>query len=137
HVARHIGSLAVTPSLGWNRIWETDSTEMLMAKLIIVLSRREYDVAYSLLDVVPLDAKPKRALRLAIRRELRNKQNQDARMLLEHYRAIDPEDLWSRRQLKRVKRYNKFLSNHELTTKGFPFPKKAEEAKYVPNRQRV
>lgn len=136
-VAQHIGQLAVTPSDGWNRMGKADSTEILMAKLIIVLSRREYDVAYSLLDGAPLEAKPKRALRLAIRKELRNKQNQDARMLLEHYRTIDPGDDWSRRQLKKTKRSNRFLSTYELTTKGFPFPKKAAEAKYVPNRQRV
>src|SRR5699024_7524619 len=72
-----------------------------------------------------------------IRKELRNKQHQDARLLLEHYRTVDPDDSWSREQLKRLKRAHKFLSNYELTAKGFPFPTRAEEAEYVPNRQRV
>lgn len=136
-VARHVGDLVVTSSGDWIKMGEADSTEMLMAKLIIVLSRREYNVAYALLDTVPIEAKPQRALRLAIRKELRNKQHQDARMLLEHYRTVDPEDSWSRDKLKRLKRAHKFLSNYELTAKGFPLPARAEEAEYVPNRQRV
>lgn len=136
-VAQHIGYLAVTASDDWGHSEDVDVVEKTMAMLIIALARRDYHVAYRLLDVVSPDIKPKRALRLAIRKELRNKQYEDARMLLEHYRSIDPEDVWARQQLKKLKRSNRFLSNYELTTKGFPFPNGMDHTAYVPNPSRI
>lgn len=136
-VAQHIGYLAGTASDDWGHSADAEVVEKTMAKLIIALARRDYHVAYRLLDVVSPDIKPKRALRLAIRKELRNNQYEDARMLLEHYRSIDPEDVWSRQQLKKLKRSNRFLSNYELTTKGFPLPNGVGEAAYVPNHSRI
>src|SRR5699024_11175743 len=77
-VAKRIGYLAVEPSDGWASTVVTDSLETIEAKIIIVLMRGEYDLAFSLLSKTSLDAQPKRALRLALRKELRLQQNQDA-----------------------------------------------------------
>lgn len=134
-VAQHIGRLAPLKEI--DPASESDSIAASLAKLIIALARREYHVAYGLLDRLSSEVKPQRALRLAIRKELRNEQHEDARMLLEHYRTIEPEDIWSHQQLKRLKSSKRFLSNYELTTKGFPVPKKTTQVAYVPERNRI
>ncbi|MDN5838457.1 MAG: glycosyltransferase family 4 protein [Yaniella sp.] len=136
-VAQHIGHLAVERSEAWAQNDESDTLELLQAKLIIVLMRGEYDIAFRMLEAAPLEAKPKRALRLAIRKELRLTNALDARLLLKHYRKIDPDDVWSRHQLRNVAKADKYLSHYQLATKGFPFPKKAAEPKYTPDTQRV
>lgn len=136
-VAKRIGYLAVEPSDGWASTVVTDSLETIEAKIIIVLMRGEYDLAFSLLSKTSLDAQPKRALRLAIRKELRLQQNQDARALLKYYRKLDPDDEWSRQQLKKVAKTDRYMSHYQLATKGFPFPKKSPEPKYTPDPQRI
>lgn len=136
-VAKRIGYLAVEPNDGWASTVATDSLETIEAKIIIVLMRGEYDLAFSLLNKTSLDAQPKRALRLAIRKELRLKQNQDARALLKYYRKLDPDDEWSRQQLKKVAKTDRYMSHYQLATKGFPFPKKSPEPKYTPDQQRI
>jgi len=136
-VAKRIGYLAVEPSDDWASTVATDSLETIEAKIIIVLMRGEYDLAFSLLSKTALHAQPKRAMRLAIRKELRLKQNQDARALLKYYRKLDPDDEWSRQQLKKVAKTDRYMSHYQLATKGFPFPKKSPEPKYTPDQQRI
>lgn len=136
-VAKRIGHLAVESSDEWASTFSADTLETLEAKIAIVLMRGEYDLAFSLLAKAPTDAIPKRALRLAIRKELRLKQDQDARSLLKHYRKIDPEDGWSRQQLKKVAKTDRYMSHYQLATKGFPFPKKLSEPKYTPDQKRI
>lgn len=136
-VAKNIGHLAVEPSDGWQHTVEPDASEILTAKLVIVLMRSQYDIAFALLDKAPLEAIPKRALRLSIRKELRHTNDQDARMLLRYYRKIDPEDIWSRQQLRKVAKADKYMSHYQLATKGFPFPKKTSEPRYDADQKRV
>lgn len=136
-VAKRIGHLAVEPNDDWASTLSTDSLETVEAKITIVLMRGEYDLAFSLLDKAPLEAQPKRALRLAIRKELRLKKDQDARALLKYYRKIDPDDDWSRQQLRKVAKTDRYMSHYQLATKGFPFPKKSPEPKYTPDQQRI
>lgn len=136
-VAKHIGWLAIEPSSNWLDSFETDSGELQEAKISIALIRGEYDIAYAMLKRAPLEVKPKRALRLAIRKELRIKKDSDARMLLKHYRKVDPEDEWSRQALRKVAKSDRYMSHYQLATQGFPFPKKSSVQKYTPDQQRV
>lgn len=135
-VAKHIGVLALEPSENWKETTADEAHDLLEAKLTISLMRGEYDLAFALLEKTPHEAKPKRALRLAIHKELRLKHDQDARGLLNHYRRVDPEDEWSRQALKKVATA-KYLSHYQLATKGFPFPKKAARPKYETGTQKA
>lgn len=136
-VAKHIGRLAIEPSSDWLDSFETDPGELQTAKILIALTRSEYDIAYTMLSRAPLEVIPKRALRLAIRKELRLKKDADARILLKHYRKVDPEDEWSRQVLRKVAKSGKYMSHYQLATQGFPFPKKSSVQKYTPDQQRV
>jgi len=135
-VAKHIGIISLEPSQDWPQ--ETDEpADLIEARLIVTLMRGEYDFAFALLQEAPLRARPKRALRLAIHKELRLKNDQDARTLLNYYRKVDPDDDWSRQALKKVANAGKYLSHYQLATRGFPFPKKKTEPKYEADTQKA
>jgi len=136
-VAHHIGLLAGSSSEQWFPSNEAVPINELKAKIIIVLSRSEYKLAFRLLREAPPEAKPKRALRIAIRKELRNKQHQDARVLLGHYLSLEPNNVWANNELRQIKHAKNHLSSSQLTSVGFPFPEKSTEICYGPNNKKV
>lgn len=136
-VAKNVGRLAPLSSLEWGPLAESEASQELKARLVILLMRSEYGGAYDLLKEASSEAIPQRALRLAARKELRNRQYPEARTLLQHYMRLAPDDSWARVEWEKVAHIKNYLSNRQLTTGGFPFPETSSKAKYTPDSKRV
>lgn len=136
-IARNIASLATSPLDTWPSINDDTGLDALVARLIVVLARDEYELALLLLKSLPLKRHPQRALRVAIRKELRNKRFLNARMLLEHYVEVCPHEVWAHRELVRIKDTPNYLSTSQLIIHGFPFPPRAKKPAYQPEHRRV
>lgn len=136
-VARYIGVIAFEPTQEWNQDGGPEPSELLQAKLIVTLVRGDYTVAFPLLAQTSQEEHPKRALRLAIHKELRLKNDQVARHLLGYYRKLEPNDNWSRQALKSVAKANKYYTELELTSRGFPFPSTTAKTKYEADENKI
>lgn len=96
-VARHASLLATSPKDRWDEFDQNVPQDVIApARLTVTLANGDYDVAIPLLEDTSPGRTPKRALRMAIRRDLRQKKSRNARELLKYYRRIAPADLWAR-----------------------------------------
>lgn len=136
-VAARIGDLVSMDSSDWEDNSDCAPLEDIQAKLIILLMRGELDVAYGLLAASPSECLPQRAMRMAIRRELRNERFKDARTLIQCYIKKMPRDKWAHEQLQKIGDLGKYLSDTELTADGFPLPAKSNDPKYSSHSHRV
>ncbi|MFK5690570.1 glycosyltransferase family 4 protein [Ornithinimicrobium sp. LYQ92] len=136
-VARVASRLVFEEPSAWPDLCAGASEEVAMrAQLTASLARGSYAAAYDLLERADPGMVPSRSLRLAIRRELRRGRTVQAVKLLRHYRAVKPEDSWSRNKLRDLTTV-KPLSHYQLATKGFPFDRASAGPAYEPEATRA
>ncbi|WP_299449780.1 glycosyltransferase family 4 protein [uncultured Serinicoccus sp.] len=117
----------------WDDLCATaDPAVATQARLTVLLSRGTYGAANEILAETDPTTVPVRALRVAIRRELRRGRTTQAVRLLMPYRRVRPDDAWSRDKLRELTAV-KPLSHYQLATKGFPFRRAAGEPAYDPD----
>ncbi|OLT41903.1 hypothetical protein BJF86_02545 [Serinicoccus sp. CNJ-927] len=114
----------------WDELCTTaDAGVATQGRLTVLLGRGTYGEANALLAETDPAQIPVRALRVAIRRELRRGRTTQAVRLLGPYRRVRPEDAWSRHKLRELTAV-KPLSHYQLATKGFPFGRPASTPAY-------
>lgn len=108
----------------------------LIAQASVNLGRGTYGRAYELLNQMSPEQVPVRALRLAIRRELRRERDKQAVKLLRHYSRVKPKDAWAKARLRALTK-TKVLSHYQLATKGYPFRKPRTKPAYEGHTDKV
>ncbi|WP_181009834.1 glycosyltransferase family 4 protein [Ornithinimicrobium sufpigmenti] len=135
-VARLASRMALADPAQWESLTAgVPSETVAQARLSLALGRGAYAETYDLMADMDPEELPVRALRIAIRRELRRGRDKPAIKLLKRYRKARPADAWSRAKLAELST-ERPLSHYQLATKGFPFRKARKEAAYeaVPHR---
>lgn len=106
------------------------------ARLLVHLGRGEHDSALAALAAMDPADVPVRAVRITLRRELRERRPDVAADYLLHYRRARPQDGWARAKWLRLTE-GPMLSRLELIHHGFPFREGRTSAAYEVDPCRV
>ena len=113
-----------------------DERVVQQARLLIHLGRGEHESALAALAAMDAADIPVRAVRITLRRELRERRPDVAADYLVHYRRARPEDAWARAKWLRLTE-GPMLSRLELIHHGFPFRERRASATYEVDPRRA
>lgn len=118
--------------------WTTSGDESLdrKARLLVHLGLGEHTAALAALEASRPEEIPARALRITLRRELRERSAEVAVEYLRHYRRARPGDAWARTKLLRLTE-GPMLSRLELIHDGYPFRVPRTESAYPARSSRA
>ncbi len=106
------------------------------ARLLVDLGRGEHESALAALAAMDPADIPVRAVRITLRRELRERRPDVAADYLLHYRRARPQDGWARAKWLRLTE-GPMLSRLELIHHGFPFREERTSAAYEVDPRRA